>query len=47
MSFGQKYAIILPAGCGKSTLAKKYVRLYDIDSFLSYSQKKRITGIMV
>ena len=42
MSIGQKYAIILPAGCGKSTLAKKYIRLYDIDSFLSYSQRKEL-----
>ena len=42
MSIGQKYAIILPAGCGKSTLAKKYTRLYDIDSFLSPSEKKEL-----
>ena len=33
-----KYAIIIPAGSGKSTIAKKYTNLYDIDSFFSKSE---------
>ena len=28
-----KYAIIMPAGSGKTTIAKKYGYLYDIDDF--------------
>ena len=28
-----KYAIIIPAGSGKTTIAKKYECLYDIDDF--------------
>ena len=28
-----KYAIIMPAGSGKTTIAKKYDCLYDIDNF--------------
>ena len=28
-----KGAIIMPAGCGKTTLSTKYKELYDIDSF--------------
>lgn len=28
-----KYAIIIPAGSGKTTLAKKYEGIYDIDQF--------------
>ena len=28
-----KYAIIMPAGSGKTTISKKYDYIYDIDEF--------------
>ena len=33
-----KYAIVLPAGSGKTTLSNKYKNLIDIDSLLSEEQ---------
>ena len=33
-----KYAIVLPAGSGKTYLSNKYEKLLDIDSFLSEEQ---------
>tara|TARA_B100000242_G_C42898242_1_gene416667 strand:- start:259 stop:714 length:456 start_codon:yes stop_codon:yes gene_type:complete len=34
-----KYAIVLPAGSGKTTLSKKYKNLIDIDSLLSEEEQ--------
>mgnify|MGYP000150039472 CR=1 FL=1 len=34
-----KYAIVLPAGSGKTHLSNKYEKLLDIDSFLSEDQQ--------
>ena len=34
-----KYAIVLPAGSGKTTLSNKYKELVDIDKLLSQEEK--------
>jgi len=36
-----KYAIIIPAGSGKSTFSKKYSHLYDIDMFNDCEKKRQ------
>ena len=35
-----KYAIIMPAGSGKSTISKKYDDVYDIDEFHTIDMKE-------
>ena len=35
-----KYAIVLPAGSGKTFLSKKYKNLIDIDMLLSQEQRQ-------
>ena len=40
-----KYAIVLPAGSGKTYLSNKYEKLLDIDSFLSEDQQNILKNL--
>lgn len=42
-----KYAIVLPAGSGKTYLSNKYEKLLDIDSFLSENQQIILKNLCV
>ena len=40
-----KYAIVLPAGSGKTTLSKKYKELYDIDEFHNEEDEEGLNNL--
>ena len=42
-----KYAIVLPAGSGKTTLSKKYDNLIDIDTLLTETQQKVLKELCI
>tara|TARA_A100001015_G_scaffold282666_1_gene347198 strand:- start:718 stop:1185 length:468 start_codon:yes stop_codon:yes gene_type:complete len=40
-----KYAIIIPAGSGKTTLSRKYKQLYDIDAFHNKEDEEALNNL--
>ena len=39
------YAIVIPAGSGKTTLSKKYKQLYDIDEFHNEEDEEGLNNL--